>query len=133
MQSNTFKTKRFKFIIISLVIIIVVAGAGLAVFNLAVNLLPKMQKNDASMTKPDTAKQTYNDAKKAENERDFIKAKGLYEKALPYYKSRSEASVMDKNMAYAIETRIKDMQDMQDTYNRLKAEEMSNPAIKHDE
>ena len=131
-MQDTTNNKRLKIIVISVISFLVLIGIGIAVFNLAITMLPKKQTGNDNGSGATTAQQTYDEAKKAEAARDFKKAQGLYEKALPYYKDRSDESIMDKNIAYGIEARIIAMQDQQKTLERVRAEELANPAIKYD-
>ena len=132
-MQNTSKSKRIKIVVISIVSSIILAVIAFVIINLAINILPKKQAADSATSSAASAKKTYDDAVKAEQTRDFKKAQSLYEKALPYYKDRSEESIMDKNIAYGIEARISAMQNQQKTLERVRAEELSNPAIKYDE
>ena len=132
-MQNTPKSKRIKIIVISIVSLLILAVTAFVIFNFAIGILPKMQTGSSATSNAASAQKTYDEAVKAEQMRDFKKAQSLYEKALPYYKDRSDESIMDKNIAYGIEARITTMQNQQKALERVRAEELSNPAIKYDE
>ena len=132
-MQNTPKSKRIKIIVISIVSLLIFAVTAFVIFNFAIGILPKKQTGSSATSNAASAQKTYDEAVKAEQMRDFKKAQSLYEKALPYYKDRSDESIMDKNIAYGIEARITTMQNQQKALERVRAEELSNPAIKYDE
>ena len=131
-MQDTPNNKRLKTISIFLLVFFILIGLGIAVFTVAINILPKKEAMNESSNDATTAQQTYDQAKKAEEKRDFTKAKSLYEKALPYYKDKSDESVMDKNIAYGIEARITAMQDQLNTLEKNRAAESANPVINYE-